>query len=39
MPLAWYFNQRIGFTGIAWGAELSHTLGALAVVGLGLIGA
>ncbi len=32
VPLAWWFNQRLGFTGIAWGTAVSQTLGALAVV-------
>jgi len=32
VPLAWFFQDRFGFTGIAVGTALSHTLGALAVL-------
>jgi putative MATE family efflux protein len=38
MPLAWYFNRTFGFTGIALGTGVSHTLGALAVVAVLLRG-
>jgi putative MATE family efflux protein len=34
MPLAWYFNYTLGFTGIALGTAISHTLGALVITAL-----